>query len=231
MNYKGKISDWLSPILGLAFYVVIFIPYFFGIGFSFYRFGSTDGIISIVAPPFAWYRGISYFWVEPKWKEDWDIKTGTLAFLILNTGSDDPRVELEFLQYEGSMKKWINKIPDEKRKSLQNESEALGMAFMAYQEEFMNYLINPADANQIWDSPSIQQHVSVFRNETGFMENWNKMKTDHRYTMEILKQKQSDFSPEELQNRMTDFIATERSALLAMLEEKISTRINNLFGK
>ncbi len=172
MYNDNKASEWISGLLGFVFYVIIFVPYLFGLGFSFYRFGNTDGIISIVAPPYAWYRGISYLWVEPKWEEDWDMKTETLAFLITNTGSEDPRVELEFRQYERQIKKWISKIPDEKRSILQPEAEAFGKAFIAYQEEFMNYFIEPKSADQIWEAPSIQQYVAEFENEDGFMEIW-----------------------------------------------------------
>jgi hypothetical protein len=228
---KSNRTEWLSVIFTILLQAVIFIPYLFGLGFSFYRFGTTDGIISVVIPPYAWYRGISYLWVEPKWQEDWDMKTETLAFLITNTGSDDPRVELEFRQYEGQIKKWISKIPDEERSTLQSESEAFGKAFIAYQEAFMDYLIEPQEAAKIWETPSIQQYVAEFENETGFMEIWDKMKTDHKYVIEMLQKQMehSDASPEELRDRMEDFKTTQGSILLAMSGEKITTRINKLF--
>ncbi len=232
MNRNGKNSEWLGAILGLSLQALIYIPYVFGLGFTFYRFGSTQGIIAVVAPPFAWYRGISYFWVEPKWKDDWNMKTGTLAFLIMNTGSDDPRVTLEFRQYEGSINKWINKIPDEERQSLEAKSRAFGLAVFEYQKEMMHQLVEPSKTN-IWEIPSIREQVMIFSSDEGFMEIWDKMKSDHKFAMQMIQQQfdevYSNSESEEVKERMTNFMDKQGSLLLAQSKEKIGNKIDSLF--
>jgi len=233
MNRNGKNSEWVGAALGLALQAIIFIPYFFGLGFTFYRFGSSQGIIAIVAPPFAWYRGISYFWVEPKWQEDWNMKSGTLAFLLMNTGSDDPRVTLEFRQYEGNIKKWISKIPNEERQSLEIKSKAFGIAVFEYQKEMMHQLIESSEPKDIWKTPSIQKQVMIFSSDEGFMEIWKKMKSDYKFAMQMIQQQfdemDSDSNSEKVKERMTDFMEQQGSILLAQSKEKIENKINFLF--
>jgi hypothetical protein len=128
-----------SNILSLLMMITIWVPYIFGIGFSFYRFGNNDGILSIVIPPYAWYRGISYIWVEPKGKEKWEYHTGLMASLIATAPMENPLTDMERQRKLLYVQKWISGLPEQKRNALLNKATALGSAIEAYfQETFIN---------------------------------------------------------------------------------------------
>ena len=229
-------SDWLPGVLMILMQLVIWVPYLFGLGFSFYRFGSTDGIISVVVPPYAWYRGISYLWVEPKWKEDWDLKTGNLAFLVMNTASTEPQVEYELRQYESKVQKWLNRVPEQERAQLRTDADALGEAVMAYGQEFITQISQTGtfDVDFI-KSPSIQRHVDKFRDQKGFMEVWGKFDTQQRYAMEMIKKEMdkraADMDVDEFRLMMLDFMESQGSAQLKLGQEQLDMRIKKLFDE
>jgi hypothetical protein len=62
---------------------------FVGIGMSFYRHGTTDGIVSILVPPWAWYRSFSFLWDTPKWVKEAGDSSGLLAVSILSLTKND----------------------------------------------------------------------------------------------------------------------------------------------
>ena len=181
----------------------LWVPYIFGLGFSFYRFGNNDGILSIVIPPYAWYRGVSYLWVEPKWKEDWEQKTAQMASLIASAPMENPLTDTERQSKMLAIQKWLSELPTQERDILLKKANALGLAIEAYLRETMNNLRDKGVLEAGYANlPSIIQHVDEFRNDRGIMAVWNildKQQQDFLNTM-----KPSDIDPELIRMRVDE---------------------------
>jgi hypothetical protein len=230
----NRFSEWLGIVFVLLMQLALIGPYFFGLGFSFYRFGELDGIISLAVPPYAWYRGISYLWVQPKWKEDWSNRTGNLAFHIINTPSPNPEVEYALKQYKNHVQKWLKKVPEKERDQLLEQSEELSSALSAYYHElFSQITISGTIENDLIESPSIQRHVKHFRSERGFMEVWEEFLTRQRYQIKVLKKKidigASNMGVDEFRLKMLDFMDLQGAAGFKFAEEQRNEQIEKLF--
>ncbi len=160
--------------------VVLIAAYFLGVGYSFYRFGVGEGLTTISAPPYAWFRAASIIWTPPKWKEDWDLNTGNLAFVLIYDDGSDASTTYKFRQYEDDLKKWLNTVPASVRKGLRADATGLCNAYLAYGEQLINRLIrmkNAGDLDIIFKSQSVQESVDVFKHQKGFSDVWEKFRT------------------------------------------------------
>ena len=234
-HYSNKRSfEWLPVLIAVVFYILIGGSYVFGLGYSFYRFGPTDGIISVLIPPYACYRGVSVLWTEPKWKEDWDLKTGNLAFLVMHAGSNDPQIDFELRQHESRVKKWLQKVPDDERQKLKADSRALGNAIIAYTQEFFSQLSQSGTFDgDLIKSPSIQRHVDQFSRQSGFVEIWTKFDTQQKHMMGVLKKemdrRSSEMDIDELRLNLLDYMESQGSAQMKLNEELWTQKIESLF--
>ena len=221
-------SEAKSNILSLVMMIIIWVPYIFGLGFSFYRFGNNDGILSIVIPPYAWYRGISYLWVEPKGKEEWEYHTALMASLIASAPMENPLTDMERQRKLLSVQKWISGLPEQKRNALLNKATALGSAIEAYlQETFINLRNNGVLDAGYTDKDSINQHVDIFRNEPGIMAVWNIL--DKQQQDFLAAMKPSDLDPELVRERVEENIETlEQMEILS--KAQTDSCIKLLFG-
>jgi hypothetical protein len=226
----------LKGVLDVLLALVIFAPYLFGLGFSFYRFGAQDGAFSVIFPPYAWYRGISYLWVEPEWKEGWDLKAGNLALIVMYASSTEPQVQYELRQHESKVKEWLKKVPDQERMQLRSDADALGAAAMAFAQELVAQMSQGGTLEQsLIKSPSIQRHVKEFEDEKGFMEVWRMFEMKQRYALEVIRgemdKRASEMDLDKYREKMLEFWESQGMALMKLEEQQLDMRIEKLFDE
>ena len=142
---SGK-SSILSLIVGLLWCA----PWIWGTGWTFYRHGAGDGLLALLIPPYACYRGLASIWEEPKWKKDWDVSVQGLGFLVQSAaGQMPPSQELELIKGKALFKKWVASLPVSQRKRLFSEADAFSSA------------LNQVRRNLIEDA-----HKSIMNGET-----------------------------------------------------------------
>src|SRR5438128_2458760 len=67
---SGQRRPAAGAIVSSLIYFAFAVNWIWGIGWTFYRHGSSDGFVALCVPPYAWYRGVAAIWDEPKWKKD-----------------------------------------------------------------------------------------------------------------------------------------------------------------
>ena len=174
MQIKRLFENAISAVV----IVVLLGGWIFGIVYGFSRFGVSDGLTALFAPPFAWFRAVSVIWTPPEWKEDWDLKAGNLAFVILYDDGSDPSVTYKFRQYEDDLQKWLKKVPFQNRKVLKTDAIALRNAYFAYGDQLMDMAIRTRGAvnlDSIFKSQAVQLYVNQFKQQKGFTDVWDKI--------------------------------------------------------
>ena len=233
---RSRLRQKVLPSIGaILIQASILVPYVFGLGYSFYRFGKADGITSVLIPPFAWYRGISVIWTEPEWKEDWDLKTGNLAFLVMQTDSADASTEYELRQYEDDTRKWLRKVPDRKRQELEADCRSLVDAVTAETKEFIAQAANgDSFSPDFITSQAIQRHVDEFRDEKGFMAVWDKFGSQQKLAIADVKRKMDEVAEElgpDKFRKMLDDKDEQVAEQVQQAKEQMAERTRLLFGE
>lgn len=152
----------------------LFGPWVFGVGFGFYRFGPGDGILSVLFPPFGWFRGASFLWTEPKWKEEWDDRTTELGYLLLDFNPGDFERQLRLTEFESEIRSWIVQLPRSERLKLRTHSIALlDCAF----DEAQDLLSRVTEAGEVVpfevESAGNRSCVAQFGAEPGLRRAWD----------------------------------------------------------
>jgi hypothetical protein len=129
---KASLSNRIGAFIGTLMTGSLVACYIWGTIFSFTRFGLADGALTLVIPPYAVYRGASWLWVEPKWKESWDHETKNMAFLVLMAPRDSLKGNPEILQMIKKTQAWVKTIPAVERQKLHARMQSLRHAVVQY---------------------------------------------------------------------------------------------------
>lgn len=184
----GRIREFLGSAFGSILTLLLIGLYGWGVGYGFVRFGVGDGVAALTIPPFAWFRGVSVLWTPPEWREDWELRTGNLAYIFLYVEVTQADVAYQLRQYEDRVKKWIRTVPRGVRSELREKSMALRDAYLEYSRQVIGRLTEKdarIDVQFILDSKAVQQHVDVFRSEKGIMDAWTKYGTQQVTTVPL----------------------------------------------
>ncbi len=120
---------------------------------------------------------IGHFLFNQEWKEDWNLKTNDLAFLII-TEVIPPKTNSRFLERKTMLKKWLKKVPNAEKHKLEENCLAIGNAAIECFQVMTSQLIQTGKCeNDFFKAPSIQRYVDQFKDEQGFMEAWNTFKS------------------------------------------------------
>ena len=145
-----------------------------GIFWSFYRHGLTHGVVSVVLPPYAVYRGIAAIWEPPEWRKHYDWQTEFVAILILSSYEGKPRYKSEFemARYTKKSNSWIAKLPRAEKEELQITAIAFGKALIAYSRESIRTLRSKSDIKPI-ETGAVTRQLAEFKHLSGFNTVWN----------------------------------------------------------
>jgi hypothetical protein len=206
----------LSNIFGVA----IALLYFWGAGWSFYRFGALQGGVAVLFPPYGVYRGIASFWDEPEWKEKYDVRTEQLAIAIEYSVSNSRSDRSQSVEENHRLKDWINQVPPSERARLKEASRSYGLALVGCSRIFVLSLIaNRIDIHPC-DNSAVLQRVALFQNIPGFMASWKKMTQEmNTYAKDVASRSN---------NIETDTMAQER---LEASQRAMNTKMNATIGE
>lgn len=225
INIWGTICSIFFGIFCVGFTV-------WGIYWSFHRHGIIDGAISVVIPPYAIYRGVSSIWEEPKWKEEFDLKTEHIAILLESSGSNfsDPSMEARMSELKHDTKKWIKKLPKEEQKVLKNTAIYYGEALMAYFNAFKE-----SERNGFKDDPfklfNVLYLQDRFSHISGFYRIWERNNSNRRSYYQYFKNKFEDLSIEEKILYFDDIENSEddEKLILERNQKDVDRNIKDLF--
>ena len=145
-----------------------------GIFWSFYRHGMTHGVLSVVLPPYAVYRGIAAIWEPPEWREHYDWHTEFIATLILSSYDGKPRYknEYEMVRYTKKLNSWISKLPEVETDTLITASIAFGKALITYSRESIK-ILQPESYSDPVKANTVTRHLNEFKHISGYISVWN----------------------------------------------------------
>lgn len=118
-----------SELAGCLIHILLAALTLWGVGWSFYRHSRADGIVAIVAWPYAWYRGVAAIWEDPKWLDNYDEKVKTIGYLVVaDFSSDDASRSASISRLERSSSEWIAILPETELSRLRSSVKALSDA-------------------------------------------------------------------------------------------------------
>ena len=217
-----KIRLYKYPKIAILTLVLIL----WGIFWSFYRHGLTHGVLSVVLPPYAVYRGIAVIWEPPEWKEHYDWQTEFIAILILSSYEGKPRYknEFEMARYTKKLNSWISKLPHEEKEELIIASIALGKALIAYARESIGTLRSNSDIKPI-ETGAVTRQLAAFKHLSGFNAIWNDFQKKKILEYESL---QTEAEMMELADK--NIFIEELSDSSGRAEFRINAKIKELFN-
>jgi len=117
----GRRQSFVSTLLGLAFSA----NWIWGIAYTFYRQGAWDGGLALTVPPYAWYKGVASIWEEPKWAENWAVRTENLGILLHSASANaSPSEQMKLTESKAKARKWIAALPSGERQHLLSAATA-----------------------------------------------------------------------------------------------------------
>ena len=221
MNYqrRRKTGSALAECMNAMMAIVFAALTFWGIGWSFYRHGPLDGVIAVLVPPYAWYRGVAAIWEQPKWKKRYDSKTEQLAVIIGNSFNNDPDYKLQSRDYIHSLKTWISSLPSKERNKLFLASQGYGSAITTFLREYLTAMLNGDLSPHPEDAPSVQKDIAAFIEIKGFYTMWKELLGDSASLQELMS---------AIRDRTAESSASGASHLSAEEREKVERAIDVL---
>jgi hypothetical protein len=190
MSNIGKIIG--NIFIGIIVTSVILLE-FWGIYYSFHRYGTKDGFISVVVPPYAWYNGLSYLWQDPLWKDNYYSNTQNIAVLLEYSYNGNIKKDKQLQNMEKNTKKWLYKIPKKERQHLKENAKDYVAALIAYYEKFAAELKGRLKNNPL-KSYYVQKHVNDFKDIKGFKTIWTKFNVKRNEAFRRFHQRLNDMS-------------------------------------
>lgn len=212
-------------ILGAIFQILFIALTVWGIFWSFYRHGVGNGIVSVMIPPYAWYRGVASILEKPQWKEDYDKRTAQMAVIIENSINNDPQWQIDSKEYDEVIKDWLKHVPAAERQKLKSSANNLGIALVEYTRSYCLALLNKQTPPKPEDIPTIQMNVNNFSEIQGFKLAWGKMVEDAIATSGIVES--------QIQNNgALDKQAMEDNVnnVVVLLSKRVQETIDGLFN-
>ena len=223
----GAISESLGGIVYIGFLLLTL----WGIVWSFYRHGVIDGGIAIIAPPYAWYRGVAAIWDKPRWKEDYDVRTEQLALVIENSVNNDAAYQIQAREYIRDLKEWIKSLPPSERNRLHEASRNYALALGTYLQRYLSTIAEGKDNPQADLDATVQQRVERFKSITGFTNRWNRFVQEATLSKDLVN-KDSDNETRNSSSLTVGERAIAQNRLHTVLDAmaaKMESVINELF--
>jgi hypothetical protein len=177
-NRTRRAASSFGEVLGVVSYLGMFLLTIWGIGWSFYRHSPGDGIASVVVWPYAWYRRVAAIWEEPKWKEDYDVRTEQLALVIENAVNPDASYQIQSRGYVRDLKSWLKSMPRIERDRLREAARNYALAMNAYCELYVSGIAAGSDNPRVDLDPAVQQRVDGFKAVKGLLNGWERVVRD-----------------------------------------------------
>lgn len=169
--------------------ICVFVFHFWGIYYGFYRHGVADGVVTVFVPPYAWYRGASFFWEEPKWKANYYKYTQNIAILLeISYKSNDIRRDDKLKDMEINTERWIDKLPKDKKQYIRNTANSYASAMINYNNNLYEQSKFGFNKNPL-ETKSVQKHLKNFNKVKGFSKIWNKYKAQRENVYRLMKDK------------------------------------------
>lgn len=112
----------LEGIYTAIFYVVMIYFQFFGIFHAFNSHGSGDGIITVILPPFAWYRSLEFWWHDDYSGFDWSQRLDEDALVVISAInlkiSDDAGDRQKYVEAMDFVRGRVRGYPSDKMEEL-----------------------------------------------------------------------------------------------------------------
>ncbi|TFB11504.1 hypothetical protein E3V36_00625 [Candidatus Marinimicrobia bacterium MT.SAG.2] len=197
-----------------------------GIFWSFYRHGMTHGVLSVVLPPYAVYRGIAAIWEPPEWREHYEWHTEFIATIILSSYNGKPRYknEYEMARYTNKLNSWISKLPRVETDTLITASIAFGKALIAYSRESIK-ILQPEPYSDPVEAGAVTRHLNEFKHISGYNSVWNEFQKKKAVEYETLHSVTEAMEPaEKLQ------LFKELSDSSGRAELRINAKLKELFN-
>lgn len=114
-------KDKSSGILSFLIFIICIGDYGIGVVHSFKKHGVADGLIGVVAFPWAMYRGIEFWWHDDHADVNWDKRLPndmqTCIYFLLQTSNEDVNI-LELNEDLERFAAQVNKYPADKKQFL-----------------------------------------------------------------------------------------------------------------
>jgi hypothetical protein len=217
---RGSVA---SDILGSLWYIGFTAFTLWGIGWSFYRHGPGDGVVAILMPPYAWYRGVAAIWDQPKWKEDYGVRTEQLALVIENAVNNDPSYQIQSRDFIKELKSWLKSVPGAKRAELREASRNYGVAIGDYCQRYFTAMISGGDVSLVALDPGVQERVDRFKSISGFAKGWSRFVKDSA----ALKDLGPSGDTSDLREGGSSMSVADR----AVVQNKLHTYLDAMAGK
>ena len=238
MNYqcRRKTGSALAECINAMMAIVFVALTFWGIGWSFYRHGPLDGVIAVLFPPYAWYRGVAAIWEQPKWKKSYDSKTEQLAVIVGNSFNNDPDYKLQSRDYIYSLKTWISSLPSKERNKLLLASQGYGSAITTFLSEYHTAMLNGDPSPHPEDTPSVQKDIATFIEIKGFYIMWKELIRDSASLQELMsaikdRTESSGSDASHLAAEERENVERAIDVLVRNMKARVDATIDDLFPK
>jgi hypothetical protein len=199
----------------------------FGIYSSFHRHGVGHGVVAIIFPPYALYRGVAAaVWEKPEWKEKWDENTEALGYVLegvaWNRDSDEA---IKLAKNKAQLKSWIESLPERERTDLRRSAENYANAMSQLLRNAVNDTADGVPMRPVTD-PGVAVFVSRFQNVSGLRSAWNRLQADIGPLRTVWEKTMSESEPadqvERFRNKQVSLQMVEsRSVLMASTVEEL----------
>jgi hypothetical protein len=203
--------------------IVLVLLYFWGLAWSFYRHGAGDGVIALLVPPYAIYRGAAFFWEEPAWKEKYGTRTEELAMLIAFSSTDDPTYQIESRKYMDRVRNWVGQLPDDERKKLLEASNAFASALEVYLQVTLNKFLDESSSSSS-DEQQISKNKEYFMGIRGFSSVWEESIKQADLFQKFMSEE--DFSKNRNENEDYE---TKAKYIVSRYSTAMESTINSIF--
>ena len=170
-------SESFGAFLGCLFQILLMGIVAFGI-YRGFNHTVSRGILAIVFPPYAAFKGIAVLWEQAEWEKDWEFQTNNLAVVLLNTAGgelEDVEKKMAVGMSRSQLREYVSDLPDKKRIELQAASEALCEANWNVQRNVMIQMLTGRDRAP---ETGLSAYVEKFESVDSFIYQWTGLKSD-----------------------------------------------------
>lgn len=228
-----NISKGIGYFLLGTFYLSSIGFTIWGLYWSFHRYGSKEGLVSVIVLPYATYRGVASIWDEPKWKEDFKIKTEHIAILIETAGEDKkrPDIEANLSKLKVETKEWIAKLPDDQKIVLKDGALSYSKALLDFYDNCIKSIQNSFNINP-FRSDKFVKYVNEFKYIEGYYNIWQDYNSERKKYFNLGKEQYNNLEDidKELLTEEYKALNSEYGKIREMSYNDYKRIINYLFG-
>lgn len=172
-------SDIAGGFLGCTLTLIMMATMMFGVYRAFAHYGPEHGLASIFFPPYALYCGASYLWDDPRWKDEWETKSESIAVALASASQNrgSAKNEAQYRSFLQDLNEWVSELPDHAKHKLRSQSESFVKScqrlwFQCLEEFIANGKMSRKDVNDIITKHKLKPESNKFGSNNGMRRVW-----------------------------------------------------------